>query len=464
MFIGREKELAKLNEMYYGDSFELAVIYGRRRVGKTTLIKEFCKDKKSIYFIAREANDIINIENFSKDVFGVTSHETAEMAKFTNWERAFSYIYNIAKNERIILVIDEYPYLAQANRAISSILQAHIDMEFKESRLFLILCGSSMSFMEYQVLGYKSPLYGRRTSQLKIKPFNFFESMQYHKKFSNEEKAIIYGITGGIAEYLSKIKDGKSLKDNIIDMFLNESGHLYEEPASLLKQELREPSIYNSIIIAIAKGASRLNEIATKCGMESNKCSKYIASLISLGIVRKDKPVNDENGRKSIYVVEDNMFKFWYRFVPDNMTHIVSGNPEVLYDKIVKPQISNYMGAIFEQICIQYLIVQNYKDTLPIMFGKIGRWWGGNPILKKQEEIDIMAIDNNGSAIFAECKWTNAKADVGVLENLIRRGGLFNYRNKYYYIFSKNGFTEKCIEEAEKNPDVKLIEFKDMIM
>ena len=463
MFIGREKELSKLNEMYANDSFEFAVIYGRRRVGKTTLIREFCKDKKAIYFIAREANDIINIENFSKDVFSVTSKETAGTAKFPDWEKAFEYIYNLTKNERLILVIDEYPYLAQANRSISSIIQAHIDMKFKDSKLFLILCGSSMSFMEYQVLGYKSPLYGRRTRQFKIKPFTFFESIKYHKEFTNEEKAIIYGITGGIPGYLSKIKEGKSLKDNIIDMFLNDNGHLYEEPASLLKQELREPAIYNSIITTIAKGASKLNEIATKCGMESNKCAKYLASLISLGIIRKDKPVNDENGRKSIYAIEDNMFKFWYRFVPDNMTHIVSGNPEVLYEKIVEPQISRYMGAIFEEICIQYLIIQNYKDTLPIMFGNIGRWWGGNPTLKKQEEIDIMAVDNNESVIFGECKWTKDQVDVSILDNLIRRGDMFKYTNKYYYIFSKTGFTDNCIEKARKNLNVKLIEFKNML-
>lgn len=463
MFIGRKKELAKLNEMYYNDSFEFAVIYGRRRIGKTTLIREFCKDKKAIYFIAREANDLINIENFSKDVFSVTSIESADTAKFPNWEKAFDYVYKVAKNERIIVVIDEYPYLAQANRSISSSLQAHIDMKFKNSKLFLILCGSSMSFMEYQVLGYKSPLYGRRTAQFKIKPFTFFESIRYHKNFTNEEKAIIFGITGGIPEYLSKIKDGKSLKFNIIDMFLSENGHLYEEPASLLKQELREPGTYNSIITAIAKGSSKLNEIATKCGMDSNKCAKYLTSLISIGIIRKDKPLNDENGRKSIYVIEDNMFKFWYRFVPDNMTHIVSGNPDILYIKVIEPQISTYMGPIFEEICIQYLIKHNYTNTLPIMFGKIGRWWGGNPTLKKQEEIDIMATDNYESAIFGECKWTKDQVDVSVLDNLIRRGDLFSYKNKYYYIFSKTGFTDDCIEKAKKNSNVDLIEFKDMI-
>lgn len=462
MFIGRDKELLKLNQMYKSNNFEFAVIYGRRRVGKTTLIKEFCKNKKSIYFIARETNDVFNLENFSNDVFEVTSNQTAGNAKFSNWEMAFNYIYNIAKDERIILVIDEYPYLATANKAISSILQAHIDMKLKTSKLFLILCGSSMSFMEYQVLGYKSPLYGRRTAQFKIKPFNFFESAKYHKNFSNEEKAIIYGMTSGIPEYLSKIEDNITLEDNIINMFLTDNGYLFEEPASLLKQELREPAIYNSIITAIAKGASRLNQIATKCRIESSKCGKYLISLISLGIIRKEKPVNEENSNKSIYVIEDTMFKFWYKFVPDNMTHIVSGNPKKLYQKIIEPQISNYMGGIFEQICKEYLLKQNYESTLPIMFGKIGRWWGGNPVLKKQEEIDIMAISTDNDVIFGECKWTKDLINIEILENLIRRGELFSYKNKYYYLFSKNGFTNDCIKLAEKNKNISLINFNKM--
>jgi AAA+ ATPase superfamily predicted ATPase len=460
MFIGRSKELKKLNKMYESNSFEFAVIYGRRRVGKTTLIKEFCKDKKVIYHISREASDFFNLEKFSKDVFDITLHQTSGSAKFLNWEDAFDYIYNIAKDERIILVIDEYPYLAQSNRSISSILQAHIDMKLKESKLFLILCGSSMSFMEYQVLGYKSPLYGRRTAQFKIKPFLFFESIQYHKNFTKEEKAIIYGITSGIPEYLSKIDDNISLKDNIIDLFLDDTGHLFEEPSSLLKQELREPSTYNTIITSIAKGASKLNEISTKSGLESNKCAKYLASLISLGIVRKEKPINEDTSKRSIYVIEDNMFKFWYRFIPDNMTSIVSGNPKKLYEKIIEPQISHYMGAIFEEICKEYLLLKNAIDELPFMFSKIGRWWGGNQILKKQEEIDIMAIGENNSVIYGECKWTKELIDKRVLENTLRRGELFQYKDKYYYLFSKNGFTQDCFNKSSTN--IKLIEFDNM--
>lgn len=462
MFVGRERELEKLNKMYNSNKYELAIIYGRRRVGKTTLIREFCKDKNSIYFIARESNDKYNLESFSKDLLSATTEGINSESVFKNWEDLFSYVYNIAKDQRVILVVDEYPYLAQANKSISSIIQAHIDNKLKDSKLFLILCGSSMSFMEEQVLGYKSPLYGRRTAQFKVKPFNFFESIKYHKNYSNEEKAVIYGITGGTPEYLSKIDENISLRENIIEMFLREDGHLYEEPSSLLKQELREPATYNAIISSIANGSSKLNQIATKAGIESNKCAKYLKSLISIGIVKREKPVNEELSKKSIYVLEDNMFKFWYRFVQNNMTNIVSGNAENLYDKVVEPQINAYMGAIFEEICKDYLMYENKYGNIPIMIGNMGRWWGGNKNTKRQEEIDILAYDNRNNAIFAECKWRNELVDISVIEDIIRKSELFSYKSKYYYIFAKVGFTKGALEmQSEK---IKLISYDNTFL
>lgn len=448
MFVGREQELQKLNRMYSSNQFEFAVIYGRRRVGKTTLIREFCKDKESIYFIAREANNQINIENFSRDVFDVMAKESAGNVLFSNWEKAFEYLYNISLDKRIILVIDEFPYLASSNPSISSIIQAHIDMKLKDSKLFLILCGSSMSFMEYQVLGYKSPLYGRRTAQFKIKPFTYYESSKLLNGFTIEEQAVIFAITGGIPEYLLRINTNLSLKDNIINLFLDETGHLYEEPTNLLKQELREPSTYNGIIEAIAGGALKLNEIATKNNLESNKCSKYITALMALGIIKREKPINESLSRKSIYLLDDQMFRFWYRFIPRNMSSIVSGLGDIVYSKYVLPQLPHYMGLAFEIICTQYLIKQNKNLALPFVFGNIGRWWGNNPSEKHQEEIDIVAVDDK-NIIFGECKWRNELVGIKIYNELIRKSMLIKgYENKYYYIFSKSGFTKELIDKA----------------
>jgi AAA+ ATPase superfamily predicted ATPase len=462
MFVGRSAELQKLNEMYASDKFECAIIYGRRRVGKTTLIREFIKDKQAIYFLAREADGIINLNGFSNNVYCVTAKELAKNAFFADWEKAFDYIYQISKESRLILAIDEYPYLAGGFRAISSIIQAHIDTQLMESKLFLILCGSSMSFMENQVLGYKSPLYGRRTAQFKIMPFSFFEALPFLGTFSKEDKAVLYGATGGIPEYLNKLDPLKSVRDNIIELFLNTSGHFYEEPANLLKQELREPATYNGIIEAIAVGASRLNEIATKCGIESNKCAKYLKSLMSLGIVKKELPITKTSSKRSIYLLEDMMFRFWYRFVFPNMSAIVAGLGSSIYDFEIADNLPAYMGLVFEDICKQYLIEEAKKNALPFFTGNIGKWWGNNPLEKRQEEIDILAFRKT-SALFCECKWKNTAVDINVLMSLMEKTKLFGYKDVWLWLFAKTGFTDRLVVEAQKYDNVRLILYGDMI-
>lgn len=459
MFYGREKELKKLNSMYDSNKFEFAVFYGRRRVGKTTLIREFCKDKHAIYFVAREASGEVNLQNFSNDVFGVTDRNKMGNIYFHDWEKAFEYIGNISKEERMILVIDEYPYLAENLTSISSIIQAHIDMKFKDGKLFLILCGSSMSFMENQVLGYKSPLYGRRTAQFRVKPFTYFQSLPFMEGYDDEDKAVFYGITGGIPEYLSKINNRLSLKENIMDLYLNDSGALYEEPTNLLKQELREPATYNGIIDSIAAGASRLSEIASKNSMESNKCAKYLSSLISLGIVKKEIPITEKTSKKSIYLLKDQMFRFWYRFVFPNMSLIASGFGEEVYNAKIESQLNSFMGLTFEEICKQYMY-QNIKSA-PFFFGNIGRWWGNNPKLKRQEEIDLMAFEDD-NVIFGECKWTNSLVDTDVLNDIVTQSEIFHYKHIYFYIFAKRGFTDRCTKKAKDMGNVNIICFKDM--
>lgn len=461
MFVGRERELNKLNEMYDSEQFEFAVFYGRRRVGKTTLIKEFCRDKKTIYFVAREASGAINLENFSNDLYLATNNVLAKRGYFANWEGALEYVYTLAEHERLVLVIDEYPYLAEGFPPISSIIQAHIDKWFKESKLFLILCGSSMSFMENQVLGYKSPLYGRRTAQFKVRPFDYRESLPFMSGFAPEDTAVLYGITGGIPEYLSKINSTRTVKENIIDLYLDPAGLCFEEPGNLIKQELREPATYNGIIEAIARGASKLSDIAAKNHIESNKCAKYLTSLINLGLVKKEIPITETVSKKSIYLLEDQMFRFWYRFVFPNMSNIVAGFGEQVYEYDVEPQLSSYMGLVFEQICTQYMLEQTRQGKLPFFASKIGRWWGNNAKLKRQEEIDIMAYRNE-QALFGECKWTNALVDTDVLNDLLEQSKLFHYETTYFYLFAKRGFTQQCIDQSAALGNVQLITFAEM--
>lgn len=461
MFIGRERELEALNKLYQSNKFEFAVIYGRRRVGKTALINEFINNKKAIYFMGVESNAKQNLENFSKSIMEFASGIETE-SSFLSFQAALEYVFKLAEKDRIILAIDEYPYVARSSKSLASTLQLLIDKYKDTSKLMLILCGSSMSYMEDNVLAYKAPLYGRRTAQMKILPFDFEETCRYFKNLSNEDKALIYGVAGGTPQYLLQMDDKLSVEDNIKNTYLNPVSFLYEEPTNLLKQEVREPAIYTAIITAIATGSSRMSEISSKVGENTNVCATYIKNLISLGIVQKETPYGEKASRKSIYSIEDNMFRFWYRFVLENNSIIARGAADLVYKRI-EPQFSDYMGKIFEEICKQYLWKQLLSDDCPVEFSSLGRWWGNDPKKKKQTEIDIMGEQDKNTALFAECKWTNEKVDLGVLETLVNRSELFSYKNKHFYLFSKSGFTKGCVDKANEMGNITLIEFADIM-
>ena len=326
----------------------------------------------------------------------------------------------------------------------------------------LILCGSSMSYMEDHVLAYKAPLYGRRTAQMKILPFDFEETCHYFKNFTDEEKAYVYGIVGGTPEYLLHMSDKLSIEDNIKNTFLNPNSALFEEPENLLKQEVREPALYNAIITAIATGASRMSEISGKVGESTNICSAYVKNLISLGIIEKETPYGEKASRKAIYSIADNMFRFWYRFVPENNSIIARGAADLAYKRI-EPHLSDYMGKVFEEICKQYLWKLLLSGECPVEFSSLGRWWGNDPKEKRQTEIDILAEQDKSTALFGECKWTNEKVDLGVLETLVKRSELFPYKNVHYYLFAKIGFTKGCTDRASEMGNVTLVAYRDIV-
>lgn len=456
MFIGREQELTKLNTLYQSGQFEFVVFYGRRRVGKTTLIKEFIKEKDAFYYMASEGTQAENLAGLSSTIL---SSDTE--VSFPSYEDLLIHIDRHYMDQRQILVIDEYPYLAASYPAISSLLQRHIDHTWRHGRLFLILCGSSMSFMENQILGYKSPLYGRRTAQFKLHPFTYFTARQMLTTFSDEEKAVLYGITGGIPEYLNRIRPTVDLDTNLTELFFDESGRFFEEPVNLLKQELREPASYHSILSAIASGRSRINEIAAKTGLETSGCSNQLSSLISLGIVKKEVPVTEkESSRRTLYHLSDTMFLFWYRFVRPNVSAISRGVGSSVYQNLVKPQLSDFMGRVFEDICAQYLFLPEVYSALPLFMGNLGKWWGTNPRTKSQEEINLMAVHEE-KALFAECKWRNAQVEPAVIQKLLERGSLFSYNEKFYYLFSKTGFTKGALAYGREN-QVNMISFAEM--
>ena len=286
MFIGREHELNKLQQLYREDKFQMVVLYGRRRIGKTTLISKFIEDKPAIFFTAQEANDAINLAAFSRKVyrfFGIPD----STGSFSDWNAALEFIGEKAKEQQFVLAFDEFPYAATENRSLKSIFQNAIDHLLKNSRLFLILCGSQVSFMENDVLGYKSPLFGRRTAQFKLEGFDYYDAARMLEGFCDEDKVRLYSCIGGTPHYLAQVNPHESFEENIQRLYFDISGYLYNEPMMLLQQELREPAMYNSIISVIARGASRLNEIATGISEESPRSINICKPLSTFRLCRR---------------------------------------------------------------------------------------------------------------------------------------------------------------------------------
>lgn len=455
-FIGRSYELKELNKEFSNNKFAMSVIYGRRRVGKTYLIQEFIEDKNGYYFVALESNNIVNLSLLSKTIYQACGN-LAGLPDFTNFEDAFRFLFEYSLTNRIVFAIDEYPYLAETAPYISSMIQKFIDEYKDKSKLFLILCGSSMSFMEEQVLGYKSPLYGRRTSQFKIKPFNYLESAQFVESYSEREKAIVYGLTAGVAEYLTFFDSSISLKENIINNFLKTSGRLYEEPSNLLKQELREPKTYNDILFAISSGASRLNEIATKLNVPSGGLSHYINSLIELGIIEKKTPVLNRKTKRPVYSIKDSMFVFWYKFVQTNLNMINLNMGEQVYDMYVDKYLNDYMGGVFEKITEEYFEERLKNLSSPLIPLDYGNWWGSDTRYKKESEIDMLAYSAEKEYLFVEAKWNSSKVKQSVLDELIDKSFNFHFNEAYYWITSLSGF-----EKISSDKNVELIDLSDM--
>lgn len=463
MFLGREKELNSLNKRFNKGLFECIVIYGRRRVGKTSLITEFCKEKPVIYFSALKGTANENLEELSKAVHAYKAPGSVNAPIYNSFADVFDEITTLAEKERIVFVIDEYPYLAKAEESISSRLQHIIDHSWQNSNLFLILCGSSMSFMENQVLGYESPLYGRRTAQYKIQAMTYKEIVVFNPKLSLEDQALVYGVTGGIPHYVNKLDVQDDIDEALLDNLFDPSAYLFEEPDNLLKQELREPTVYNSIISAIASGASRANEIATKVGLDSGACNKYVKVLLDLGILKKETPITEKQGKKSIYTIDDNFFRFWYRFVLKNISSVNSGRIRSIYGNAVKKYYSDYMGLVFEKMCREYLV--KYSDIEEPALKEVGQWWGNDKRSRKEVQIDIVGVPAEGKEyIIGSCKYKNEKIGVDELELLKDYSKAFSKGDSYkYYIFSKGGFTDALLE-LEKRGEVKLITLEDMYM
>ena len=474
MFVGRLRELTSLESVYKKHGFGMSVIYGRRRVGKSTLIREFVKSKKVIFYTATKVGAERNLELFSKQALDVLD-PALNSAIFPSLESVFDFITDRIKNasEKLVLVIDELPYWAEKNEALLSVLQKYIDTEWYSMNLMLIICGSALSFMENKVLSEKSPIFGRRDIQIRLEPFNYREAALFVPGYSTEEKAICYGITGGVAKYLALIDPTKSLDENIIRLFFNPDGYLFDETRNLLTQEFNDVTLVNNIIEQVAAGENMLNNIASKVHEKDTTVLYSLEKLIDVGLIEKKKCITEENNRKKTqYVLKDHMFLFWYMFIPKAVSVIEMGQGQVYYERIVKPQLHFYMGSVFEEMCRYYTLEKGILGEFGSFITKIGIWWGTEKVegingstQYQTADIDVVGISEvDKTAVIGECKFKNNKTGKDVYDMLRRRARLLsgNYIVNQYLLFSMSGFTEWFDREDLK--ELRLITLDDLYL
>ena len=456
-FINREGELDALNRQYDADSASFMVIYGRRRIGKTTLIREFIKDKHALYFLAREESKESCFERFANALAAYTGLNHVRTATYNSWDTLFEIFLQYRTDEKKILIIDELPYIADMNPSFPSILQWVWDEWFQHENIILILCGSLIHMMEKYTLNYSSPLYGRRTGQLKMKQVDFLHYDRFYEKTPYRDLVERYAVTGGVPRYIELFNEDADIYEEINRLILSNDGILYEEPEFLLRREVDEIGSYFSIIKSIASGNHKPGKICADIGIKQTSLPKYMKTLMDLDIIERETPVTENNPEKSkmsLYQIKDNFLRFWFRFIYPELSSLEIGKSDYVLEKIKSNFIDNHVAHVYEYVCRYELWRLNIARQLH--FNKIGRWWNS------KEEIDIVALDNTGEDIvFAECKYRNQPMDADVFYNLLRKKELVPWkkenRREQFVLFSISGFTEHLHEIARIREDLILV-------
>lgn len=472
MFVGRDRELAALERMYAKQGFQMAVIYGRRRVGKTTLVDRFVEDKPVLYFTAQQKSSLQNLVSFSRAVYAFFD-QPEETMPFSEWTAAFSFVARKAAawveqgRAPFVFVFDEFPYAAESDPSLPSALQIAIDHGFKQTNVRLVLCGSNEGFMENEVLGRKSPLYGRRTMQMRVLPFDYFDTARMLPGVDRENLVRYYATFGGTPYYLSQLDPSASYEENVRELLFDTLGLLYEEPLMLLRQELREPALYNSVLDAIGSGATTPKRIADKAGVNPDSLSKYLNTLRELGIVSRIVPFgeNEKTSRRGVYALSDPFFSYWYRFVSGNVGAIEAGAGAAAADRSAfGSDLETYVGRVFETVCRQWVIRQNNEGSLPFVASLFGTWWGPDQRIREQVDIDLIAADAlSKQALFGECKWRNEFDETAALRTLRSRAELVHgYEPAVFALFSKCSPSEGTVTKALGQGNVLLVSLEDL--
>lgn len=463
-FLGREKEILVLEKEYNRDG-GFVVIYGRRRIGKTTLIKQFIKSKTAFYFLATKEVESQSMKRFAGVIARTTGNSVLQKAAFSDWLDLFQAVADYKPNEKKVLVIDEFPYLVKVNDSFPSILQNAWDEILKDSNVMLILCGSLISMMKKHALSYESPLYGRRTAQMRIAPLPF-TTVYENQKLSFEEAAEQYSITGGVPKYMEFFSDGQPLYEQIKENVLSKNGFLYEEPNFLLTDEVQVPTNYFSIIKVIADGNHKLGTIAGILGLETSALTPYLKTLSELGFIEKQVPVTEKNAektRKGLYFISDNFLRFWFRYVYPYKGELELDNTQISLDELDKDFKEKFVAFAYEDICKEIFARLCSDKAIDFTPSKIGSYWLNDK--SGNTQIDVMAVDTVNKRLFAgECKYHNQPVDADVYFELVKKvdnsseiKSAFKGYTVIYGVFSKSGFTSRMTDISNSNPNLFLI-------
>jgi len=442
------------------DKAELVIVYGRRRIGKTELLRKAFKKEKAIYFVADLGADQDQRRRFSEALNLLYPNPLLQTEIPPEWESLLRYIIEIGRKERVILMMDEFPYLCSSQPALPSILQRVWDEIGKDSKLYLILSGSLVSFMEREILGHKSPLYGRRTGQLLLHPLPLYALEEFFPRYGPEERITTYAILGGVPAYLIQFSDKWSLPQNIEHQILNPTAFLHDEVRFILMEELRDPKHYLSVLQSIAFGNTRMNDIVQRTGMERGPISKYLSVLQDLRLIEREVPVTEkhpEKSRKGIYRLSDHFFRFWFRFVLPYKSRLIEEGGRKILEKEILPQLDHFTSQVFDKICVEILRHRVKEGKIELTYDSAGRWWSGN------EEIDLVAVEGDHSVFAAECKWSKKPVGIDILRDLQRKVSLIAPKGRAGSIrlglFSRSGFTKE-VETLGKRGEVDLIDVR----
>lgn len=469
MFIGREAELKFLQDKYTEERGQLIVLYGRRRVGKTETLREFCKDKPHVFFSCTQTTDLVQLRNFSNRMFKEDIPAKNYISEFADWEKAFRAVLDLPYgNQKKLLVIDEFPYMCRGNRSIPSILQNLWDAELRDRNVMIILCGSAMSFIEKELLSEKNPLYGRATGIYKMKEMGFYDAIKFFPEYSDRDKVLTYAVLGGIPHYLRQWNPKLSVDENIKRNILTKGCILYSEVEFLLHQELRETPIYNSIIEAVALGNTKLNDISQKSLLEDTaKTSVYLKNLMELGIVEREFSVDAKikeraNSGRGTYRLTDNFFRFWYAFGFANYSQLEDGDVDGVYEYVVKPALHEFASFAFEDVCREFVRMLQKKNELPFRYSRMGRWMGKTTVRDEkasdglrtaETEIDLLCIGKDAKEyLVGECKFKGVPFSYSEYLDTLAKLTPSKEKSKFYYaLFSESGFDQKILDCAAMN-------------